>query len=67
MKNTYLITILAMIALFVSACEKNQGGSSKQEKWNPTEEELFAEDYFTEYIDPVSAIEIVNSTKIILN
>lgn len=56
MKKTHLITILALIALLVSACEKSPEGPSNEEKWNPTEEELFAEDYFTKYTDPVSGV-----------
>lgn len=51
------MTILALMALIsITACEKNTEGPSKEQAWNPTDEELFADDYFDKYVDPVTGV-----------
>ena len=57
MKMRPLTTIWAVMALwFVSGCDKSNESTVKEQPWNPTDEELFADDYFDKYVDPVSGV-----------
>ena len=40
----------------ISACEKPNDGPAKEDDWNPTTEELFADDYFEKFVDPESGV-----------
>lgn len=52
-----LLAILALIALMVElSCEKAQNGNVTEQPWNPTDEELFADDYFDKFVDPESGV-----------
>ena len=51
----HMLAIMAVLA--IASCEKNpEGGNVVEKPWNPTDEELFADDYFDKYVDPVSGV-----------
>ena len=53
LKYMFAIMVLAV----VSACEKSGKESVKGEApWNPTDEELFADDYFDKFVDPATGV-----------
>ena len=56
MKKRPLTASLAVALWFVSGCEKSNESTIKEQPWNPTDEDLFADDYFDKYVDPVSGV-----------
>lgn len=56
MQIKQIVFFFFVTVALLSACEKSNGGDIGASDWNPTDEELFASDFFEKYTDPVSGV-----------